>query len=201
MHLLDRAEHSDLVGAGSSSFGLAGGERWFVVNTLPFGETRAQGNLENQRFRTFMPKRLKTVRHARRMTTVEAPFFPRYLFIVLDLDRDSWRKVNSSFGVARLVMRGDMPQPVPEGVVEALIASADQGGVLDLVATLQVGGPVRMLAGPFADQLAILEELDESGRVRVLLDILGRQVRMTTDASHVMAANRQGEHRRGADAR
>lgn len=166
--------------------GLALGERWFAVNTLPLGEMRAERNLENQRFRTFMPKRLKTVRHARKMSTVEAPFFPRYLFVVLDLCRDQWRKVNSTFGVARLVMRGDEPHPVPCGVVEALIASAKDGGILDLAEKLKVGGPVRLMAGPFADQLAILEELDESGRVRVLLDILGRQVRTTTEVRHVM---------------
>lgn len=133
-----------------------------------------------------MPKRLKTVRHARKMSTVEAPFFPRYLFIVLDLGRDQWRKVNGTFGVARLVMRGDEPHPVPYGVVETMIASADISGFLDLAEKLRVGGPVRLMAGPFADQLAILEELDDSGRVRVLLDILGRQVRMTTEVRHVM---------------
>ena len=166
--------------------GLAAGERWFAVNTLPFGETRAQRNLENQRFRTFMPKRRKTLRHARRMTTVEAPFFPRYLFLVMDPRRDQWRRVNGTFGVARLVMRGDAPHPVPRGVVEALVASADAGGVLDLVGNLRVGGAVRVMAGPFADQLAVLDQLDDSGRVRVLLDILGRQVVMTTEARNVM---------------
>jgi transcription elongation factor/antiterminator RfaH len=187
--------------ARRSPFELVDGERWFAVNTLPFGEARAQGNLENQGFRTFTPKRLKTVRRARRISTLAAPFFPRYLFVVLDPGRDPWRKVNSSFGVARLVMRGDSPQPVPRGVVEALIASADRSGVLDLIETLRVGGAVREMAGPFADQLAILEQLDESGRVRVLLDILGRQVRMTTDASQIMSMEQRGEYRRGLGAR
>lgn len=133
-----------------------------------------------------MPKRRKTIRHARKMTTVEAPFFPRYLFVALDLRRHQWRKVNSTFGVLRLVMSGGEPHPVPKGVVEALIASTDDGGILDLARRLRVGGPVRLLAGPFADQLATLEELDDSGRVCLLLDMLGRQVRMTTEISHVM---------------
>jgi transcription elongation factor/antiterminator RfaH len=165
---------------------LADSERWYAVHTLPFAEVRAEGQLNRQCFRTFQPKRHKTVRHARRLSTVEAPFFPRYLFIVLDLARHQWRSVNGTFGVSRLVMRGDQPHPVPHGVVEALLAAADARGILQLGRNLQVGGPVRLLAGPFAEQLAILDSLDESGRVQVLLEILGRQVAVSTEANNIL---------------
>jgi transcription elongation factor/antiterminator RfaH len=161
-------------------------ERWYAVHTLPFAEARAEGQLHRQGFRTFQPKRYKTVRHARKLSTVEAPFFPRYLFIVLDLTCHQWRSVNGTFGVSRLVMRGDQPHPVPRGVVEALIAAADAHGILQLAGKLQVGDPVRLMAGPFAEQLAILDELDDAGRVRVLLDILGRRVAISTAANNVL---------------
>ena len=71
------------------------------------------------------------------MSTVEAPFFPGYLFIVLDLTRHQWRSVNGTFGVSRLVMRGDQPHPAPRGVVEALIAAADARGILQLAGKLK----------------------------------------------------------------
>jgi len=167
---------------GAPRAGLETGERWFAVHALPFCELRAQVNLENQGFRTFMPKRHKTVRHARKLRTVESPFFPRYLFVVLDLDRDQWRSVNGTFGVSRLVMRGELPEPVPRGVVETLLASADPRGILHLADRLKVGSPVRMLAGPFAERLAMLEHLDDLGRVRVLVDMLGRKVSISTAA-------------------
>src|SRR5262244_81166 len=99
---------------------LSEGERWYAVHTLPFAEARAERHLQRQEFRTFQPKRHKTIRHSRKLSTVEAPFFPRYLFIVLDLSRHQWRSVNGTIGVSRLVMRGDQPHPVPPGVVEAL---------------------------------------------------------------------------------
>lgn len=51
-------------------------ERWYAVHTLPFAEARAEVQLHRQGFRTFQPKRHKTVRHARKSITVEAPFFP-----------------------------------------------------------------------------------------------------------------------------
>jgi transcriptional antiterminator RfaH len=79
-------------------------------------------------------------------------------------------------------MRGELPEPVPRGVVEALLASADARGILHLADLLKIGSPVRMLAGPFAEQLATLEHLDDVGRVRVLVDMLGRQVSISTAA-------------------
>jgi transcriptional antiterminator RfaH len=120
------------------------------------------------------------------LRTVEASFFPRYLFIVINLDRHQWRSVNSTYGVSRLIMLGDQPHPVPRGVVEALIAAADARGILQLGEQLQIGGAVRLLAGPFAEQLAVLDQLDDTGRVRVLLDILGRQVAISTGASNLL---------------
>jgi transcriptional antiterminator RfaH len=168
--------------------GLSNCERWYAVHTLPFAEARAEEHLRRQGFRTFQPKRNKTVRHARRSTTVEAPFFPRYLFVALDLACHRWRSVNGTFGVSRLVMWGDQPHPVPHGVVETLIAAADPRGILQLVSKLRVGGPVRLMAGPFAEQLATLDDLDDSGRVRVLLNILGRRVAISTDVNNVLPA-------------
>jgi len=73
-------------------------------------------------------------------------------------------------------MRGDQPHPVPRGIVEAFITSTDASGILQLGEQLKIGGPVRVMAGPFAEQL----------RVRVLLDILGRKVSIATYTNNVL---------------
>jgi transcription antitermination factor NusG len=57
---------------------------------------------------------------------------------------------------------------------------------LQLQQHLKVGEPVRLMAGPFAEQLAVLDHLDDSGRVRVLLDILGRRVSVSTQSNNVL---------------
>jgi len=126
---------------------LAEGERWYAVHTLPVQELRAESNLANQDFRIFLPKRHKTIRHARRLLTVEAAFFPRYLFVVMDMTRDQWRRINGTFGVARLIMRGEEPQPVPVGIVESLQVACDPRGIfqhglrLKRGSTCPTGGP------------------------------------------------------------
>src|SRR5262245_16033148 len=96
--------------AGAASPGtLSSRASWFAVRTLHLREMRAQTQLQQQGFRTYLPKRLKTIRHARKLSTVVAPFFPSYLFVMLDLTRNRWRSVNGTFGVAGLVMQGDQP--------------------------------------------------------------------------------------------
>ena len=171
--------------SGSQPTDLADGERWFVVHTLPHQERRAQIQLGNQSYRTFLPKREKTIRHARKLTTVVAPFFPRYMFIILDPEHDQWRPITGTIGVAGLVMQGDRPHPVPPGIVETLVASTGPNGLLQLRPQLKVGDPVRLTQGPFAEYLGTLDRLDDSGRVRVLLDMLGRRVPIMVEGHHI----------------
>jgi transcription antitermination factor NusG len=174
--------------AANRVYSLSEGQRWYAVHTLPFAEARAEAQLENQNFHTFLPKRLKTIRHARKLSTAIAPFFPRYLFVALNLHRDRWRSVNGTFGVSSLIMAGDLPCPAPHGIVESMLAVADAEGALQLHSNLKVGAPVRLAAGPFAEQLGILDRLDDSGRIRVLLNIFGRQVAVCLNRTHVLPA-------------
>src|SRR2546429_6586765 len=135
--------------AGSRT--LAGNERWFVVHTLPKSEWKAELHLGAQGFRTFQPQIRKTIRHARQLKTVRAPLFPRYLFVILDLDRDRWLSVRSTVGVSRLIAHRDgRPIPVPIGVAEALIERSE-GTLTRLDIDLTQGQEVRILSGPFAD--------------------------------------------------
>jgi transcription elongation factor/antiterminator RfaH len=164
------------------------GERWYAVQTLQYAEKRAQAQLAQQKFRTFLPKRRKTIRHARKLSTVTAAFFPGYLFVQLDLNRDRWRSVNGTFGISSLVMAGELPCPVPSGVVETMLALADDEGLLQLNSNLKVGASVRMAAGPFAEQLGVIDRLDNAGRIRVLLNILGRQVPVRLNRNYALPA-------------
>lgn len=175
--------------ASSSHYPLAleGGERWYVVRTQPHREAQAARQLENQAFRVFLPRFLKSRRHARKFETVLAPLFPRYLFIVLDLSRDRWRSVNGTFGVDRLLMRAGEPEAVPRGLVEQLSEGAEaSGGVTRRGSALKIGDSIRVTAGPFAELLGTLERLDDHQRVRVLLDILGGKIPVLLSGAVIM---------------
>lgn len=162
---------------------LIGNERWFLVHALPRSESKAELQLRSQGFRVYFPRIKKTVRHARQLRTVLAPAFPRYLFVILDLERDRWRSVHSTIGVSRVYSYPDgRPVPVPPGVVETLIECSD-GETTRLDANLAKGQQVRILSGPFADLTGLLERLDDSGRVQVLLDIMGKAIPVSVHRS------------------
>ena len=159
-----------------------GRQRWCAVHAQPHREARATAQLELQHFRAFLPLTSKTIRHARQFKTVRRPLFPRYLFVSLDLDCDPWRSVNGTFGVTGLVMSGDYPAAVPPGLVEELIRLSGRSGVVEFSTQLKVGQRVCMLSGPFAERIGELEKVDEGGRVRILLDLMGVKIPVWSDA-------------------
>jgi transcription elongation factor/antiterminator RfaH len=154
---------------------LEGGEKWFLVHTLPKSEERAQVHLRAQGFRVYLPRIKRTIRHARRFRNVQAPLFPRYMFLILDLSRDRWLSVRSTIGVCTLFTCEGRPIPAPPGVVEDLISYYDQT-VESLDCGLARGQSVRILSGPFAELIGTLDRLDAGGRTRVLLEIMSTVV-------------------------
>ena len=164
--------------------------RWYVVQTQVNGETKAAKNLLRQGYDVYLPRYLKRRRHARKVDVTAKPLFPRYLFVTIDVATQRWRSIQSTFGVARLVSNGDDPAAVPEGVVSALRAREDENGfiTLDRKPAFAPGDKVRVLAGAFMDSSGLFNALADRDRVSILLDLLGRKVRVLLDADMVVAA-------------
>jgi transcriptional antiterminator RfaH len=164
--------------------------RWYVVQTQPHAESKAIGHLVRQGFAAYLPRYLKRRRHARKIETVAAPLFPRYLFVAVDMETQRWRSIHSTFGVSRLVCNGDEPAPVPEAVVAELQSRVDAQGFVRLERRPQFvpGEHVRIVDGVFADSLGLFEGMADRERVAILLDLLGRKVRILLDENAIRAA-------------
>jgi transcriptional antiterminator RfaH len=163
--------------------------RWYVVHTHPRAEAKAVLNLDRQGFTCYLPRYLKRRRHARRVETVAAPLFPRYLFVALDLATQRWWSIRSTFGVADLVLNGQQPAPVSAGVIQALKTREDEHGFVGLPRRPQFvpGDSVRIIDGVFSACLGLFEGMADRERVAVLLDLLGRKVRVLMDEDMVAA--------------
>src|SRR5665811_652744 len=94
--------------------------QWYVVQTHPHAEAKASWHLGRQGFETYLPRYLKKRRHARRIDSVAAPLFPRYLFVAVDMTTQRWLSIRSTIGITRLVTNGDVPAVVPEAIIEGL---------------------------------------------------------------------------------
>jgi transcriptional antiterminator RfaH len=164
--------------------------RWFVAHTQPNAEAKAVAHLHRQGFDVYWPRYLKRRRHARKIETVAAPLFPRYVFVAVDLAAQRWRSICSTVGVARLVCNGEDPAAVPDGVVAALRGREDVSGFikLDSRTGFRPGEKVRVLDGAFSSCLGLFEGMADRERIAILLDLLGRKVRVVLDADLVAAA-------------
>jgi transcriptional antiterminator RfaH len=166
------------------------GARWYVVQTQANGEAKAAENLRRQGYEIYLPRYLKRRRHARKVDVVAKPLFPRYMFVAIDMAAQRWRSIQSTSGVSRLVTNGDAPAAVGESVVRALRTREDARGfvTLDAAPALEQGDKVRVLAGAFTDNAGLFEGMTDHDRVSILLEMLGRQVRVELDADLVVAA-------------
>jgi transcriptional antiterminator RfaH len=164
--------------------------RWYVVQTQPHAEAKAVEHLARQGFGAYLPRYLKRRRHARKVELIAAPLFPRYLFVDVDLETQRWRAIHSTSGVSRLVCNGDEPAPVPLDVVSALQQREDAAGFVKLERRPQFtpGERVRVVDGIFTDRLGLFEGMADRERVAILLDLLGRKVRILLDEGAITAA-------------
>ena len=165
-------------------------DAWYVVQTQVNAEAKAARNLVRQGFEIYLPRYLKRRSHARKIEKVAAPLFPRYLFVRIDMATQRWRSIQSTFGVSRLVCNGSDPAPVAQQVLNSLKAREDESGYvkLDQRPKFALGEKVRVLAGVFAENLGLFDGLADRDRVAILLDLLGRKVRVSIEADMVAAA-------------
>ena len=163
--------------------------RWYVLQTQPHAEARANEHLRRQGFTTFLPQLLKRRSHARKVDMVSRPLFPRYMFVRIDTAGQPWQAIRSTFGVVGLVGGNNGPTPVQEGIVEALHARQDKDGFFHAEdRKFSPGEAIRVLDGLFASTTGFFEAINDRERVSVLLEILGRRVRVVLDLESVVAA-------------
>lgn len=163
--------------------------RWYVVQTQPHAEARANAHLRRQGFNTFLPTFLKRRRHARKTDTVTRPLFPRYMFVRVDPNTQGWRAIASTIGVMTLVGGELGPTPVREGIVEALLAEQGSDGHFRAFAARRFapGTTIKVVDGLFASALGLFDGMTDNDRVTVLLELLGRRVRVVLEPESVVA--------------
>jgi transcriptional antiterminator RfaH len=164
--------------------------RWYVAQTHPHAETKASLHLRRQGFDVYLPRYLKQRRHARRVEKIAAPLFPSYLFVTIDIATQRWLSIDSTFGVTRLVRVGDRPAPVPQSVIDALKGRENSAGIvqLDRRPRFLPGEKIRVVGGAFCDCYGLYEGMSARERVAILLDLLGRKVRVILDTDIIEAA-------------
>ncbi len=157
--------------------------RWYAVHTKPRCEEQVSIHLRQRGdVRVFLPKLAVSKRRRNRLVTAIEILFPSYLFVQMSLDPGRWYAVKWTRGVKSIVGTGDGPVPVPDEAIQLLMGRCLNDEIIPWRPEFMAGSQVRITYGAFAGFAGILDQpTTRKARVRVLLDLLGRQTPVEVD--------------------
>lgn len=143
---------------------------WYLIQTKPRQEARAEEHLVRQGFTCYRPLR-STALQASRLS--EQPLFPGYLFIRMERDAN-WYPIRSTRGVCRIVAFGPQPCPVSDHLISGI---RQRVAMQTQPQPFAQGEKVRVIAGN-SELEAIFLCNDGDERAVILLTLLQRQQRV-----------------------
>jgi transcriptional antiterminator RfaH len=159
---------------------------WYLVQTKPRQEELAYEHLSRQGYECYLPRfKAQRVRRGRIHRLIE-PLFPRYLFIALGQSAQSrsWSPIRSTQGVSTLVRFGQEPARVQPEVVDQIRAQEHE---IPEASAFAPGERLLITQGPFKGLEGVFQMLDGEQRAMVLLELLGKPVRVPVEVSGVVA--------------
>ena len=151
---------------------------WYVVHTNPNKEEIAERHLIRQNYVIYFPRYKKIINHARKISTVVKPLFPRYLFIKIDLYKQRWTSINSTYGVNSLVTMQDKPVRVSKEIINKIKSQEDPDGITEIpfLQNFIKGYEVNIHDGIFSGKKGLFMGLTDDNRVKILFDLLGKEI-------------------------
>ncbi len=170
--------------------------RWYIIHTYSGQEERVQKNL-NQRIlsldmqdkihQVVVPTEEEIVLKDGKRRPERKKIFPGYILVQMSMDDESWYVVRNTPGVSGFVSSEDETEKRPKPValedeeVDAILKQIDSGPPKVTVG-FQRGETVRIMAGPFADFVGSVAEIDAGkGKIRVLVSFFGRETPVELD--------------------
>ena len=153
-------------------------KNWYLVNTKVRQEETANKNLMSQGFKTFLPKISYELKKSDIKTKVEV-MFPGYLFVHIDIKKDSISSIKFSRGVSNLVMFGGKLVPVPTDLIKELKDKIDEEDTLNLKTEYRdykVGEKVIVKEGILKGLKGTLMSKKGKERVNILISLINKSV-------------------------
>lgn len=170
------------------------GRHWYVIHTYSGYENKVSANLErkvhslgmeNEIFRIVIPMENEVEVKDGKKRSVQRKVFPGYVLVEMIVNDRSWYAVRNTPGVTGFVGSGSKPIPLTEDEVQAIMHSMgveENHPKIDF----QLQQLVRLKTGPFADCVGKIAEInEEKGKLKVLVDMFGRETPVEIDFTQV----------------
>lgn len=162
-------------------------KRWYVIHTYSGYENKVKNDLEH-RIETYglenvvvdikIPtEEVTEIKEGGKRETKDAKIFPSYVLVRMEMDDDAWTCVRNTPGVTGFLGGNGKPAPLSRDEYNKMMRRTNKGEAPKRTAVdLEVGSTVRVTSGPLADFDGKISEVNaESGKVKVVLEIFGRE--------------------------
>ena len=160
---------------------------WYVIQTKPKQETRADSNLMAWNVETFNPKIKEWKRNnfTGKFTLVVKSLFTNYIFARFQAN-SLLHKVCFTRGVHRVVSFGDAPKVVDDEIIALIHSREDADGFVRTGDEFVEGDKVIVKDGPLKNFVGVFQkEMKATDRVVVLLSAVSYQAHMQIEKERI----------------
>ncbi|MDP2715667.1 transcription/translation regulatory transformer protein RfaH [Rheinheimera sp.] len=162
--------------------------QWYLLYCKPRQELRAQQQLANQGYNSFLPQISLQKLRGNKWQQVTEPLFPRYLFLYLPPGQElNISVIRSTRGISDFVRFGAQLARVPSELIQLLTEQQIALKQHPKDNRLKKGDEVSIINGPFSGLQALFDTAEGNKRSIVLISMLGQWVEAVVDNKQIMA--------------
>lgn len=162
---------------------------WYLLQYKPNSMVKATLHLKRQGVDVFCPNIIQTYRRGTKFITKTSPLFPGYIFFNINNNLVSWKSINSTYGVNKIVSFGKFPCQVPIQIIQNLKKNCDQNNVIFNFSKLEIGDEIKFEKGPFTNLIGKILRIESNKRIWILLDYMNKKAKVTSNMEHLRKLN------------
>ena len=180
-------------------------KRWYVVHTYSGYENKVKTDLEHRIEIYGLEDKVVDIQIPTEQVTElkdggkreikENKVFPSYVLVRMEMDDNTWAVVRNTPGVTGFVGLDGKPSPLRRDEFDKMMRRGGNRTAAAAIApkrtasNIEAGQSIKVLSGPLADFDGVVSEVNaESGKIKVMLTIFGREtpVELTADQVSVI---------------
>lgn len=167
--------------------------KWYVIHTYSGYENKVRDSLESSiesrpsmrgmLGQIFVPtEEVAEIKDGKKKITTKK-VFPGYIIVQMELNDDTWYTIRNTPAVTGFVGPGRKPFPVPDHEIEEIMKKISEASDKPRPKiSFESGAKVRIVEGPFQNFTGYIADIDgERGRLKIMVDILGRSTPVELD--------------------
>ncbi len=160
--------------------------QWYSVHVQTNHERQVEQRLSQKGIACFLPLLETWSKRQDRRKRVQVPMFKGYLFVHIHLDNYSNLTIVKTPGALTLLHNSEGPLSIPNQQIESLQIMTNAALPLTVYSFLKEGEPVKVVRGPLAGCVGILDRVNaKRGRLVVNVSVFGKSVSVELDIEDV----------------